>query len=315
MLRSPSGANGYARTLRRIGAQHLHRVRAARRRVVGRGGSGSGWRGCRVSVRTTRRTGLRWSSGCRVLPALTEGVGESRDRRAVHLELHVVPRRARAVACVELDRLRVAAVAGVVVAAVAEVDAADERHVVVGPSGAADHEQLLVVAARRGAPARRAAPRRRPRLTSFVSARFCCSAKLRLASGASATAARARARRAPRRSASTVRQLGAGPGEALVGVAVPVGEVHPVAGVGASTAPRSRRREVGRAVDQHLDPVALAPARGARAAVDPRRRVAPVRGREEPGRGPSRLALPHREELPERALPGHVHAAAGPGRG
>ena len=70
--------------------------------------------------------------GVGILPALAERVGERRHRRPVHLELRVVPRWTVAVARVELDRLRVAAVAGVVVAAVAEVDPADERDVVVG---------------------------------------------------------------------------------------------------------------------------------------------------------------------------------------
>ena len=70
--------------------------------------------------------------GVRILPAFAERVGERGDRGPVHLELGVVPRGTRAEARVELDRLRVAAVAGVVVAAVAEVDPADERDVVVG---------------------------------------------------------------------------------------------------------------------------------------------------------------------------------------
>ena len=92
------------------------------------------------------------------------------DRGAVHLELGVVPWRSGSEALVELDRLGVAEVAGVVVAAVAEVDPAHERDVVVGTVVAPDHEQLLVVAARRGVRARRAGSRRRPRFTVLASA-------------------------------------------------------------------------------------------------------------------------------------------------
>ena len=73
-----------------------------------------------------------WSSGRRVLPPLAEGVGEVADCGTVQLELHVVPRRTVAVAVVDLDDLGVTEVTGVVMATVAEVDAADERDVVVG---------------------------------------------------------------------------------------------------------------------------------------------------------------------------------------
>ena len=83
----------------------------------------------------------------RILPALAERPGEIADRRPVHLELDVVPRRSWSVPRIELDRLLVATVPGVVAAAVAQVDPADEGDVVIGPIRMADHEQLLVMAA------------------------------------------------------------------------------------------------------------------------------------------------------------------------
>ena len=83
----------------------------------------------------------------RVLPALAERPRKIADGGTVHLELDVVPRRSRAVPRIELDRLLVAAVLGVVAATVAQVDPADEGDVVVGPIRMADHEQLLVMAA------------------------------------------------------------------------------------------------------------------------------------------------------------------------
>jgi hypothetical protein len=63
----------------------------------------------------------------------------------VHLELHVVPRRRGTVAIVERDRLRIAAVARVVVTPVTQVDPAREREVVVGVRPV-EHDELLVVA-------------------------------------------------------------------------------------------------------------------------------------------------------------------------
>ena len=70
---------------------------------------------------------------------------------AAHLSLDVVPGRPRAVAAGKLHHLRVARVAGVVVAAVAEVDAADERHIAAGRAGGPDHDEFLMAAAPAGA--------------------------------------------------------------------------------------------------------------------------------------------------------------------
>ena len=58
-----------------------------------------------------------------------------------------MPRRSWPVAGVKLDGLRITPMAFVVTAAVAQIDAANERHVIVGRVGTPDHEQLLVVAA------------------------------------------------------------------------------------------------------------------------------------------------------------------------
>src|ERR1041385_334510 len=83
----------------------------------------------------------------RVLPALPERVGECRNCRAPDLGLDVVPGRTVPIGAGELDRLRVAQMAGVVMASVAQVDPAQERDVVVRSMVAPSDEQLLVVAA------------------------------------------------------------------------------------------------------------------------------------------------------------------------
>src|SRR5205085_940680 len=62
------------------------------------------------------------------------------------LGLYVVPWWAVAVAVVELDHLRVAEMASVVVAAMAQIDAADEGDVVVGVVSPASDDELLMMA-------------------------------------------------------------------------------------------------------------------------------------------------------------------------
>jgi hypothetical protein len=81
------------------------------------------------------------------VPAFPEGVLEVVHGRPAHLGLDVVPGRAGAVDPGELHHLRVAGMRGVVVAAVAEVDAAHERDVTGRASGVAQHDQFLVVTA------------------------------------------------------------------------------------------------------------------------------------------------------------------------
>ena len=116
--------------------------------------------------------------------------------------------------------------AGVVVATVAEVDPAHERDVVVGTVVAPDHEQLLVVAAAASHPLveQDLAARLVDRLDERVVLLF---GEVRLT--------RVRAPQQPRtctprraRSARTVADLRPRPVEAFVGIALPVGEVHPV---------------------------------------------------------------------------------------
>ena len=132
MLRSPSGANGYGGRLRRIGAQHLHRVRCrVRRSDRGRRASGPGRRGWRVSRRRRDRAGVADGRAASGRPSARErSSATSATAGPAQLELDVVPRRSSVrSAVIERDRLRVAEVARVVVAAVTQVDATDERDV------------------------------------------------------------------------------------------------------------------------------------------------------------------------------------------
>ena len=81
-----------------------------------------------------------------VVPTLAESVRDVADGRSPELNLNVVPGRSVTVPGVEIDRLRVAFVTGVVPAAVAQVDPADEGDVVVGPRRATDDDELLMMA-------------------------------------------------------------------------------------------------------------------------------------------------------------------------
>ncbi len=80
-----------------------------------------------------------------VLPTFAEGVRDVAHRRSVELELNTVPRRSFAVPGFQIGRLRVAFVTVVVVAAVTNVDPADERHIL-GSGSAAHDDELLVMA-------------------------------------------------------------------------------------------------------------------------------------------------------------------------
>jgi hypothetical protein len=82
-----------------------------------------------------------------VVPAFAKRVRDVTDDWTPQLELKIVPGRSVAVPIVELDGLRVTLVAGIVVSTVAEVDTADEGHVVVGTRRAPYQNQLLVMAA------------------------------------------------------------------------------------------------------------------------------------------------------------------------
>ena len=231
------GRERVGRVLGRVGAQHLHRMgatgrgfgAAGRQRIGMPGLAGDRAHGAAPRVVVVERVG--------VLPALPEGVGDGGDRGAVELGLHVVPGRPVAVDVVEVDRLRVAEVAGVVVAAVAEVDAADERDVVVGAVAPPGDDELLVVAPTASdalveqdlAPgAVHALRQREVLLLGEVHLR-----RVRPPQQAAHVDA------APGQVLEHVCELRTGTEEALVGITLPVGEVHPVVGAAASTAPRT----------------------------------------------------------------------------
>ena len=112
-----------------------------------RGGSGSGWRGWRVTRADDAPDRVVVVERVRVLPPLAEGVGERGDRGPVHLELRVVPRRSVAV-----PRRRARSPAGRRGGGRRRGGRGRgrsrrrTRRRRRGPSRAADHEQLLVVA-------------------------------------------------------------------------------------------------------------------------------------------------------------------------
>ncbi len=132
---------------RRVGAQHLHVVRPAGRRVGGLLGQRVRAQvGAAQPVPQVGHRVLRVQRH-RVGPPLPERRVERADHRPAHRELHVVPGRCGAVPGGHADRLRVAGVGGVVAAAVAQVDAAGERDVAARVAGPAQHHELLVVRA------------------------------------------------------------------------------------------------------------------------------------------------------------------------
>ena len=163
-LRSPCGRERVAAPRGRVGAQQLDAD--ARRSAPGRaaaGGSGSPAGLVLAADRSAaRRTGLR-VSGC----------GSShRSRKVVSTSPTAGPVTASWTSC-QGGRwpytvghrlgLRVAAVLGVVAAAVAEVDAADEGDVQLGPARVAQDDELLVVRAAEPDPHVQQRTRRRPR--------------------------------------------------------------------------------------------------------------------------------------------------------
>ena len=179
----------------------------------------------------------------RVVPPLGEGVEHVRDGRTADLRHRVVPRRGLAVPVVEGCCLRVAGVGGVVAPAVAQVDAADERDVLLGSALAAHDEELLVVRAAL------AHPLVEQRLAAALVDDPAEVAVLLAVEPARVGAPHQRPHLDVARGRVT-EQLGDGRpvlGQPLVGVAAPVGEEDAVAG-------RRRldqldeAREVGRAV-------------------------------------------------------------------
>src|SRR5215212_7923076 len=82
-----------------------------------------------------------------VVPSLAERLDEIRHRRAPDLGLDVVPRWVIAVHTVQPLGLRISAVALVVTAPVAQIDAPNERDVVGGTIAVQRGHELLVVRA------------------------------------------------------------------------------------------------------------------------------------------------------------------------
>ena len=80
-----------------------------------------------------------------VLPALAKRLDEVRDRRPTNGGLDVVPRWAGAIRGLESLGLRVPLVATVVPSSVTQVDASDERNVVLGTGGMQQDDEFLMV--------------------------------------------------------------------------------------------------------------------------------------------------------------------------
>ena len=218
----------------------------------------------------------------RVLPALPEDRLDVVHRRPADRGLDVVPGRGGAVLVGHgVQRLRVAAVRRVVAARVAQVDAADVGDVPARVVAVPDHHQLLVVGAA-GA---------HPHVEDHLGpAPLQGPAELGVLPGGEADRAVVRAPHEPAHvdpplvgAAQHLDDLAAGlAGQPLVGVALPVGEEHQVAGT-RRLEPLVELGEVGRSVDQGPDAVALRPGPVARVlGVEAGGRVAPLGLGEEP---------------------------------
>ena len=150
--------------------------------------------------------------------------------------LDVVPRRGVAVLVGHrVERLRVAAVVAVVAARVGQVDAADVGDVAARVVAVPDHDHLLVVRARRAAPACRGSPRPRAPAAARPRAAFSREVNPMALLCERHTSPRTSTPRSSARPSTSTTSLSAVVGQPLVGVALPVGEEHQVTG------PRSRR--------------------------------------------------------------------------
>ena len=187
-----------------------------------------------------------------IQPPLAEHRLDVVDGRATDRGLDVVPRRGVAVLLRQLLRLRVAVVVGVVPARVAQVDPPDVRDVAGGVVAVPDHHHLLVV--------RPAQPD--PHVQQRLGAPALeVAAQAPVLLGGEAEGVPVGAPDQPAdvdaplvRPAEHLRDLAAGlAGQPLVGVALPVGEEHQVAGAG-RLQPFVELREVRRAVDRAAAP-------------------------------------------------------------
>ena len=273
------GREGEGWALRRVRAQDLDR-RGAGGRWVGTGGRervGSARLARQVSQDDPERVAV--VEGGWVGPSFPEGVRQVADRRPADLELQVVPGRAVPVRRVQVDSLRVAVVPAVVTPAVTQVDAADEGDVVLGP-GAPEEDELLMVAA--------TAPH------SFVEHELAAGFvdlvdELGVLLLAEVRDTRVRppeetadVHATPREIREDVGELGARSVETFVGIAFPVGQVHPVVPFEPAQLVVEPAEVLG-PVDEHPHVVAFGPRRAvAPAAVDVGRWIPSFGGGQEP---------------------------------
>jgi hypothetical protein len=242
---------------RRIRPQDLHRVPAGARR--GHVGGGQQRRPCRRARQVHPYAPARRAAvldGGPVVPPFAERLVELRHRRPVHLRGDVVPGRAVAVPAVQVLGLQVAEVPVVVAPPVAQVDPADEREAGVRVVGPVHDDQLLVV--RTGAPH---ALVQQHLATGAVHDAGEHGVLLLVEAhrlGMRAPQQRADLHAPARESRQQHGQRRTVVGQEFVVIAAPVGEAQEVAG-----RQRLERlgqpREVGAAVDQRRDVVALGP--------------------------------------------------------
>ena len=219
--------------------------------------------------------GVEWR---RIFPAFAEGECDVVNDRSGQRDLHVMPSGTFPVVIgIEVSGLWITEVAIVVVAAVHEIHSADERDVVVGSVLVADHHHLLMMA-----PATTY-----PIVEQHVAARLVHGPgehqvllfRIRRAVGAPHEPVYANA--SLHQIAEHSGDLGAGPGESLVGVAFEAGQVDRVAGSGRAQC-RVQPGEVLGAVDEDLREVAFGPGNAVVATIDRAVMIAPLSRREEP---------------------------------
>ena len=127
----------------RIGAQHLHRVGAAPRRVGQRlRARGRPGRAHAPVTPAPQRVAAQRSG---ILPPFPEHRLYVGDARAVDGDLDVMPRRAGTVGGAERAGLLIATMIVVVSAPVAQVDPAHIGHIPLGAVAVAQHHELLLV--------------------------------------------------------------------------------------------------------------------------------------------------------------------------
>jgi hypothetical protein len=191
-----------------------------------------------------------------------------------------VPRRSITVPGFEINGLRVAFVTAIVVSAVTQVDPADERHVIVGSGNVAHDDELLVMAST--APDALVKNHFPAGLVDFAHEPGILLLEIVRPTRVRTPYQAAHVNATPRQIGEHAPDLCARAGETLVGIALPVSEVHPVAPL-ARAEDLVQTREIFGAVDQNLNPVALRPGLAVAASpIDIRRRVAALPRGQEP---------------------------------